>query len=156
MLYFFGNCQMDFLAQSLLVTGLDVEHRPLASPLTLGADKGDIPPSLAILQQHFDIERFMHGRTLKHQFQLLTPDDPPAELLVLNLFHENQPLFVQTGEDRIFFIDAAVWRELPHVEKWMRASCQQVQPNPERYLQRFTRILEALVKRCPRTPLLLV
>ncbi len=155
MLYLFGNCQLDFLACALREHGQRVEHRPLASALTLDQEL-TVPATLARLQERHGVERFMHGRTLKNQFQLFTEDDPEATAVVLNLFHENEPLFVDTEAERIFFFDPAGWSEVPDVERWMRAHCQKVEPHPLRYLQRFTRLLEALSALRPRTPLLLL
>lgn len=156
MLYLFGNCQMEFLGNALRGHGLAVDYRPLSSPLTLGRDNGRIPPSLEILQRRFDIERFMHGRSLRNQFQLLTREDQPATALLLNLFHENEPLFAHETEESIFFLNPVAWEELPHLESWMKTACRHVRPHPSRYLQRFTRVLEALVKRRPSTPILLL
>lgn len=164
MFYLFGNCQMDFLCQALLGQGEQAEHRPVASPLTLepldaqetsGGDDSALSV-LTSMQRRYGIENYMHGRTLRNQFQLFDAADPAPDAIVVNLFHENTPLFVHKPDSRVFFVDPACWNAVPEIETWMKASCQQIKPNPLKYLHRFTTLLERLASIRPGVPLLVV
>ena len=49
MLYFPGNCQMDFLSRAVADLGHDATHRVLASPLTYTSSPGHVPAELKAL-----------------------------------------------------------------------------------------------------------
>nr|WP_321255199.1 SGNH/GDSL hydrolase family protein [uncultured Pseudodesulfovibrio sp.] len=156
MLYFSGNCQMDFLSRAVADRGIDTTYRVLASPLTLTSHPGQVPPQLASLVQNMGLENFFHGRLPSNQFQIITPNDPPPELLIMNLFHENSPLFIHKQDKYIFFMDPVVWKSHPKMETWMKAECGMIQPNPTTYLKRYGEMLATLRSMHPDLPIVVV
>jgi hypothetical protein len=146
---------MDFLQRALAQRGVACEHRALASPLTtLSAD--GIPPMLREMAARFGLESAMHERRLSNQFSFLEDEAPPAETILINLFHENEPLFSHKTERYVFFLDSQIWEEQPGVAHWMKKQFELVQPNPLTYLDRFGRMLERLRARFPLARILLV
>ncbi|WP_319541923.1 SGNH/GDSL hydrolase family protein [uncultured Pseudodesulfovibrio sp.] len=156
MLYFSGNCQMDFLSRAVADHGFDVNYRVLASPLTLTSHPGQVPSELAGMVREMQLEAFFHGRLPNHQFQIITPDDPPPRLMVMNLFHENTPLFIHKQDKYIFFMDPVVWQSHPEMEAWMKAECGMIQPNPSTYLKRYGEMLATLRRMHPNLPIVVV
>lgn len=156
MLYLFGNCQMDFLQRALVQRGIACEHRALASPLTTLSADGAAPPMLREMVARFGLESAMHERWLSNQFSFLEDEAPPAETILINLFHENEPLFSHKTERYVFFLDPQIWDEQPGVAHWMKKNFELVQPNPLSYLSRYERMLERLRSRFPQARILLV
>ncbi|MGE4504356.1 MAG: SGNH/GDSL hydrolase family protein [Desulfovibrionaceae bacterium] len=154
MIYLFGNCQMEFLGRALAGAGLASEFRPLATPLGPLSASGRVPPELLEWAARFPLEAYLHGRTLKNQFQAITPDDPAPELFVVNLFHENEPLFAHE-DGWLFFVDPAAWTAEPAFEAWMKARFRQVKLPAMDYLNRWAQFLAALRAAYPHTPMLL-
>jgi hypothetical protein len=157
MLYFLGNCQMDFLSRSVAGLGLPVAHRELASPMTHASHPDGVPSVLGRLAREFDLADAFNGRRPQDQFGLpgQQEGEPPA-LLVLNLFHETVPLFLHNDDGFIFHMNPAVWRTDPALAAWMDAHCRPIAPTPATYLARFGRFLAYVRERLPDTPILLV
>ncbi len=156
MLYFLGNCQMDFLSRAVKEAGLPSTYRVLASPLTYNSSPGIIPHELVVMDDKFELDKFYHDRKLAHQFQLITPHDTAPQLIVLNLFHENSPLFVNNALKYIFFINPESWKEHPELEQWMKNDFGMIQPNPNAYLKRYREMLGNLRERFPQVPIIVV
>ncbi|MBG0789429.1 MAG: SGNH/GDSL hydrolase family protein [Desulfovibrionaceae bacterium] len=156
MLYFPGNCQMDFLSRSVMDLGHEAEHRVLASPLTYASSPGRVPPELARLFRNLSLDDYVSDRTLANQFQVIAPGDPEPELIVLNLFHETAPLFMHRRDGYIFFLDPAAWAGRPELEAWMRQECGLIRPNPATYLKRYGKFLAALRANHPGVPIIVV
>jgi len=156
MLYLFGNCQMDFLQRALAARGVDCGYRALASPLTTLSTDNQIPPLLKEMACNFGLEAFMHDRRLVNQFLFLDEHEPQPTTIVINLFHENEPLFTQRQDRYIFYLDPEAWRALPGVERWMKRHCEIIKPNPATYLGRFERLLGRLRERFTTAQLVLV
>lgn len=156
MLYFLGNCQMDFLGRELKTAGYPCTYRVLASPFTYNSSPGVIPEELAAMDAKFGLEKFYHDRKLSHQFQMITPDDPQPQLIVINLFHENSPLFVHGADKYIFFVNPAAWENQPEFEVWMKDNCGVVQAKPGSYLKRYREMLGNLRERFPEVPIVVV
>ncbi len=156
MLYFLGNCQMDFLGRALRRSGYPCTYRVLASPFTYNSSPGVIPEELAAMDRKFDLSKYYHDRKLLHQFQMIGPEDVRPELIVLNLFHENSPLFVHVADKYIFFVNAESWKEYPEFEQWMKANCGIVQAKPEGYLKRYREMLGNLRQNFPEVPIIVV
>lgn len=155
MIYFLGNCQADFVSRTLRDRGYETEYRVLASPLTLPSWTGGIPATLADLDLTHSIEPFMHGRTLRNQFQPIPADETP-DVIVVSMFHENVPLFVHNDEGFVFFMDTNALTEKPGLMEWTQANCRMFKPNPATYLNRFADMLVRLRKDFPETPLVVL
>jgi hypothetical protein len=155
MLYFLGNCQMDFLSRAVAGLGLPVAHTELASPMTHASHPDGVPPALARLVREHDLDDAFNGRRPEDQFSLPRPEDEPA-LLVLNLFHETAPLFLHNEDGFIFHMNPAAWRTDPALAAWMETNCRAIAPNPATYLARFGQFLAHVRERLPDTPILLV
>lgn len=159
MIYLLGNCQLEFLGNALRERGMDAIHKPVPSPLTMLSAKGT-PDLMTELNKHFGLEEYMHGRTLANQFEplgaVLRGEEPPPSLVVVNLFHENEPLFSQNDEKFIFFLDPAAWADNQGIERWMKRQCSMIKPNPKTYMKRFVEMFVHLKKTLPATPFLLV
>ena len=69
MLYFSGNCQMDFLSRAVADRGHNVAYRVLASPLTLPSHPGTVPPELNTRVRTMALEKYFHGRMPENQFK---------------------------------------------------------------------------------------
>ncbi|MBI9080132.1 MAG: SGNH/GDSL hydrolase family protein [Pseudodesulfovibrio sp.] len=141
MLYFLGNCQMDFLGRAITEQGFDCSYRVLASPFTYSSSPGIIPADLNEKVEAMELGNYFHDRSVKNQFQMIGPDEEKPELIVMNLFHENSPLFIHNESKYIFFMDPAAWASNPELEAWMQNQCGMIQPNPATYLKRYGEML---------------
>lgn len=156
MLYFLGNCQMDFLGRAVEKSGYPCTYRVLASPFTYNSSPGIIPEDLAGMDAKFGLDKYYHDRKLVHQYQMITPDDPEPQLIVMNLFHENSPLFVNVVSKYIFFVNPEAWQKHPEFEQWMKANFGMVQAKPGSYLKRYREMLVHLRQRFPQVPIIIV
>ena len=154
MIYLFGNCQTEFLGEALRGQGTVCEHRAMSTPLSPLAASGRIPGELQAWAKTFPLNEYLHGRSLRNQFQAITPEDAPPSLFVVNLFHENEPLFAHKEQGYLFFADPASWDAHPPFGAWMRRSFQQIKLPPNDYPNRLARFLAALRAGYPQTPLL--
>lgn len=152
MLYFLGNCQMDFLSRAMADRGHDCTYRVLASPLTYTSSPGTIPAEFDKKVRTMGLGDFFHDRAPMHQFQMLTPDDSP-NLIVLSLFHENTPLFIHKRDNYIFFMDPAAWQDNPELKSWIETECGMIQPKPATYLKRYGDMLATLRHFHPNIPI---
>jgi len=156
MLYFLGNCQMDFLSRAMTDRGLDCTYRVLASPFTYTSSPGEIPAELGEMVRTMGLEDYFHDRSLKNQFQMIGPDDEKPEIIVMSLFHENSPLFIHNRDGYIFFMDPAAWEGNPELEAWMNAECGMIQPNHSTYLKRYGEMLATVRHNHPDVPIIVV
>ncbi len=156
MLYFLGNCQMDFLSRAMSRKGYDCEYRMLASPFTYNSSPGSIPAELRRIKERFNLDQYCHGRTLSNQFEMISSADSKPELIVMNLFHENSPLFVHNDEKFMLYLDPKAWAEFPELESWMKAHFGMIKGNPSTYLKRYREMLEKFLIRFPDVPVILV
>lgn len=156
MLYFLGNCQMDFLSLSVADLGFSSTHRVLASPLTYTSSPGRIPAEPKRLFDELGLHDHVHGRTLDNQFHMIGPDDEPPELIVMNLFHENTPLTIHNRDRYAFFLDPAAWESHPELDAWVRAECGLIRPNPATYLKRYGEFLATVRTQHPGIPIIVV
>lgn len=156
MLYFPGNCQMDFLSRAVADLGHDATHRVLASPLTYTSSPGHVPAELKALFLDMGLEDYVFDRTLENQFQIISPDDERPTLIVMNLFHENVPLLIHNRDQYIFFLDSAAWRDKPDLEAWIQRECSMIRPNPATYLKRYGDFLATVRAHHPGVPIIVV
>ncbi|NCC24382.1 MAG: SGNH/GDSL hydrolase family protein [Deltaproteobacteria bacterium] len=154
MLYFLGNCQMDFLSRAMAGKGHECEYRVLASPFTYASSPGYIPAELGPLAR--DLESFFHGRSLVNQFEMISSDDRPPRLVVMNLFHENSPLFMHQTDKYVFFVDAKSWELIPWFETWMKDRFGMIRGNPATYMKRYRDMLEKFLSRFPGVDVVVV
>lgn len=153
MIHFLGNCQADFICRIMADRGYDTAYRVLASPLTLTSWDGSIPQTLSDLDRRHGIEPFMHGRTLRNQFQPIPANETP-EAIVVSMFHENVPLFVNDEEEFVFFMDTNALTDNPELMDWAQSACRMFKPNPANYLNRFADMLLRLRRDFPETPII--
>lgn len=156
MLYFLGNCQMDFLGRAVQGLGYDCDYRVLASPFTYNSSPGVIPQELLEQDELFGLQDYYHDRQLRNQFQMIGPDDPEPQLIVLNLFHENTPLFINNEQRYMFFIDPLAWEEHPDFAAWMKDNFGMIGVNPATYLKRYEEMLSNVRMNFPGVPLMVV
>jgi len=156
MLYFLGNCQMDFLSRAVHGLGYDCTYRVLASPFTYNSSPGVIPVDLAAKNKQFRLKDYYHDRQLLNQFQLIGSEEESPELIVLNLFHENSPLFINNAQKYIFFIDPEAWKAHPEFEKWMKDGFGMIGANPATYLKRYEEMLNNVRGNFPDVPIIVV
>ncbi len=156
MLYFLGNCQMDFLSRAVERLGYGCKYRVLASPFTYNSSPGVIPQELVVKDKIFNLKDYYHDRQLLNQFQIIGPDDKRPELIVLNLFHENSPLFINNTAKYIFFINPDVWKEYPEFEVWMKAEFGMIGANPTTYFKRYEEMLKNVRANFADVPLIVV
>ena len=156
MLYFLGNCQMDFLSRAMTDKGFDCSYRVLASPLTYTSSPGKIPVRLGEKVRDMGLGDFFHDRSLRNQFQMIGPEDEKPDLIIMNLFHENEPLFIHDKDKYVFFMDPAAWENHPEIERWMKDRCGMIQPNPATYLKRYGEMLATVRRLHPQVPIIVV
>lgn len=156
MLYFLGNCQMDFLCRAMVEQGYEGDYRVLASPATYSSSPGIVPPELLQWDLKVGFNNYCHGRSLRNQFEMICPDEHSPLLIVMNLFHENSPLFIHNEHKYIFFVDPKIWGDYPDFEGWMKSSFGMIRANPATYLKRYRDMLELFLKHFPRTPVVIV
>lgn len=156
MLYFLGNCQMDFLSRAVTELGHDCVYRVLASPFTYNSSPGIIPHDLLDKDQTLGLEGFYHDRSLFNQFEMISADEHEPEVIVINLFHESSPLFIEKERKYIFFIDPKAWTSHPPFEAWMKAGFGMIQANPATYLKRYEEMVKNLRQKFPQVPILVV
>ncbi|BCS89685.1 SGNH/GDSL hydrolase family protein [Pseudodesulfovibrio sediminis] len=156
MLYFLGNCQMDFLSRAMADHGHDVRYRVLASPLTYSSHPGAIPAELNKLAQKHRLDTFFHDRSLDNQFCMISRDEAPPECIIMSLFHENVPLFVHHRDKYVFFMDPTAWFGKPELEAWIKAECGMFKPNPATYLKRYGEYLATVRSRFSDVPIVVV
>lgn len=153
MIAFRGNCQMDFCAQAARAAGHAASFASLASPLTLTASPGFVPPLVSGLIRAARAGEYLHTRELADQF--LPPSAAPApKALVVNLFHENRPLFLHTREGYAFYLDPAALAAMPALDRALARHFQTIVPNPDGYLDRLAAMLLLLRQALPDVPLL--
>ena len=153
MILFRGNCQMQFCAEAAAAAGLTVSFASLASPLTLTASPGFVPPLVAALIDGAKAGEHLHTRELINQF-LPPPADPRPEALVINLFHENRPLFLHKTQRYAFYLDPGAFAGKPSLGRAMERHFQTIVPNPASYLDRYAAMLLVLRERLPGVPIL--
>ncbi|OEU65333.1 MAG: hypothetical protein BA863_09620 [Desulfovibrio sp. S3730MH75] len=156
MLYFLGNCQMDFLSRAVREAGYECTYRVLASPFTYNSSPCAIPPELLEKDTKLGLGDFYHDRSLFNQFEMISQNEAEPEAIVINLFHESSPLFINKEQKYIFFIDPKVWQHHSDFEKWMLARFGMIQANPASYMKRFEEMLANLRNKFPSTPILVV
>ncbi|OLN26820.1 hypothetical protein DVDV_2436 [Desulfovibrio sp. DV] len=155
MILFRGNCQMQFTAEAAAAAGLDVSFASLASPLTLTASPGVIPPLVSALIDGAKVGEYLHTRELIDQF--LPPSvTSGTKALVVNLFHENRPLFLHKTERYAFYLDPAAFARKPALGRAVEAKFQTIVPNPASYLDRYAAMLHLFRERLPGLPILVV
>ena len=153
MILFRGNCQMQFCAEAAAATGQAVSFASLASPMTLLASPGRVPPKLAALIQAAGAGEFLHTRELADQF-LPPPATPAPRALVLNLFHENRPLWLHVRDNYVFFLDPSAADTAPVLAAWLDRECRAIVANPAGYLDRLAALLERFRDALPGVPLI--
>ena len=153
MLYFLGNCQADFLCRSMAGRGHACTYRVQASPLTYPSHPGSVPASLAELDRVVGLSPYLEGRELENQFNPIGPD---PDLILLNLHHENVPLFVHDAEQYTFFMMPAVLNDHPEAMAWAQEHCRMFKPGPNSYLDRFGTMLQRIRQDFPSAPVIVL
>ncbi|EPR37594.1 hypothetical protein dsx2_0940 [Desulfovibrio sp. X2] len=160
MIALLGNCQTEFLATALGAKGIDARHFWQASPSTLLRSPGRVPGELSRFLDAPDLGQHLDGRELTHQFLGLPPDRLQGrsrpELLVVNLFHEAEPLFAHREEGWAFHVNGQAMAGSREFDAWMRAHCVLLKSDPLSYFQRFGGWLARLREACPGTPVLVL
>ena len=154
MLYFLGNCQADFLCRVLAGRGHDCTYRVQASPLTYPSHPGSVPDSLAALDRAVGLSDYLEGRELVNQFAPIGSE--PPELILLNLHHENVPLFVHDEEQYTFFMSPAVLNDRAEAMAWAQERCRMFKPGPTSYLDRFGTMLRRVRQDFPSVPMIVL
>jgi hypothetical protein len=155
MIHFFGNCQTGFLQAEAQARGWGSRMHTLASPLTWLESPGEVPPALAAMVERHGAADWLYQRSLRDQFELPGAAEP-LELVVFNLFHEPQPLFVHRREGWCFFIDPGAMQADPGFGAYLEREFRAIRLNPDTYLQRFCRMLLALRQARPAVPVLVL
>jgi len=153
MILFRGNCQMQFCAEAAAAAGQTVAFASLASPTTLLSAPGHVPPKLAALLRAAGAEEYLHTRELADQF-LPPPASPRPTALVVNLFHENRPLWLHNREGYIFYLDPAARETSPVLAAWLDRECRSIVANPASYLDRLAEMLLRFREALPGVPLI--
>jgi len=156
MLYFLGNCQAEFLARSLASRGHPCTYRVQASPFTGPSHPGSVPGSLAELERTSALSGYLDGRELKNQFAPIGPEDPAPSLIVMNLHHENEPLFTHKVEGYTFHMNVRALNDRPEIMTWAKDHCNMFLPNPATYLKRFGIWLARVRQDFPGAPILVL
>jgi hypothetical protein len=153
MILFRGNCQMQFCAEAATAAGQAVSFASLASPSTMLASPGSVPPKLAAMVRAAGVEEYLHTRELADQF-LPPPASPRPEALVVNLFHENRPLWLHDREGYVFYLDPAAREVSPVLTAWLDRDCRLIVANPATYLDRLADMLLRFRGALPGVPLI--
>jgi len=153
MILFRGNCQMQFCAEAAQAAGMDASFASLASPLTLTASPGFVPPLVAQLIEAAKAEEYLHTRDLANQF-LPPPAVPRPTALVVNLFHENRPLFLHNRDGYTFYLDPAAFAAAPALGRAIERHFRAIVPHPDGYLDRMAAMLLLLREALPGIPLI--
>lgn len=153
MIHFRGNCQMQFCAEAAAAAGQAVTFASLASPMTLLRSPGRVPPELAERIAAAEAGEYLHTRELADQF-LPPAAAPRPEALVVNLFHENRPLWLHVREGYVFYLDPAARHRSPALAAWLDRECRSIAPNPASYLDRLAAMLLRFREALPGVPLL--
>jgi hypothetical protein len=151
MILFRGNCQMQFCAEAAAAAGLPVSFASLASPATLLASPGRVPLELAALLDMPEAEEYLHTRALADQF-LPPPATPRPEALVINLFHENRPLWRHERDGYVFYLDPEAQDRFPILRRWLSRHCRLIVANPATYLDRLAALLLRWREALPGVP----
>jgi hypothetical protein len=155
MILFRGNCQMEFCAGAAAEAGLPVAFASLASPSTLLASPGRVPPRLAAMVAATGAGEYLHTRELADQF-LPPPAEPRPTALVVNLFHENRPLWRHDRDGYMFYLDPGARERFPVLAGWLDRECRMIVANPATYLDRLAAMLLRWRQALPGVPLLVV
>lgn len=153
MLLFRGNCQMEFCAGAARAAGLEASFASLASPMTLLRSPGAVPPLVAALAAEAGVAEYLHTREVVDQF-LPPPAAPRPEALVVNLFHENRPLWLHGTEGYAFYLDAQARTAFPGLARVLDRHFRSIVPNPATYLDRLASMLLLFREALPGTPLM--
>lgn len=152
MILFRGNCQMQFCAEAAAAAGQTVAFASLASPTTLLASPGHVPPKLTAMIRAAGAAEYLHTRELADQF-LPPPASPRPTALVINLFHENRPLWLHGREGYAFYLDPAAREASPLLAAWLDRDCRSIVANPATYLDRLAALLLRYREALPEIPL---
>jgi hypothetical protein len=155
MILFRGNCQMQFCAEAAAAAGMEVEFASLASPMTLLTSPGQVPPLLAEIIAATGVGEYLHTRELADQFLPPQSASRPSALVV-NLFHENQPLFLHNREGYAFYLDPDALAASPALRRFIDRHFRSIVPNPATYLDRLAGMLVRFREALPGVPLLVV
>lgn len=153
MILFRGNCQMQFCAEAAQVAGLDARFASLASPVTLARSPGRVPALVAEMIAAAKVGEYLHTRELADQF-LPPPAEPRPQALVVNLFHENTPLFLHVRDGYAFYLDPSALTAAPAFGRYITRHFQTIAPNPATYLDRLAGMLLTFREALPGIPLL--
>ncbi|MFU2209284.1 hypothetical protein [Solidesulfovibrio sp. C21] len=153
MILFRGNCQMQFCAEAATAAGLPAAFDSLASPVTLARSPCFVPPLLAKMIAAAGVGEYLHTRELAAQF-LPPAAEPRPEALVVNLFHENTPLFLHNSDGHAFYIDPRSLDAAPAFGRFIRRHYRSIAPNPATYLDRLANMLLAWREALPEVPLI--
>ena len=148
MILFRGNCQMQFTAEAAAAAGMEVAFASLASPLTLTASPGAVPRLVETLIHGARVGEYLHTRELINQF-LPPPVSPRPQALIVNLFHENSPLFLHATARYAFYLDPNAFARKPALDRAMDRHFQTIVPKPASYLDRYAAMLLLLRQRLP-------
>uniref|UniRef100_I2Q0Q9 Uncharacterized protein n=1 Tax=Desulfovibrio sp. U5L TaxID=596152 RepID=I2Q0Q9_9BACT len=153
MLLFRGNCQMQFCAEAAGKAGLPAAFASLASPVTLLRSPGAVPPLVSAMVAEAGVAEFLHTRELADQF-LPPPTHPAPTALVVNLFHENRPLWLHERDGYAFYLDPEALAAAPALGRIMARHFRSIVPNPATYLDRLAGMLLLYREALPGVPLL--
>ncbi|WP_027177611.1 hypothetical protein [Maridesulfovibrio bastinii] len=156
MRYFLGNCQMDFLNRAMADRDAGGDYRVLASPVTYCSSPGTIPHELAEVDKDSIFDDYCYGRNFRNQFEMIGNSEAYPSLVVMNLFHENSPLFIHNKDKYIFFTDPKIWQKYPDIEAWMKGCFGMIRVNPATYLKRYHDMLKLFMERFNDVPLILI
>jgi len=153
MMHFRGNCQMQFCAEAAAAAGQAVTFASLASPMTLLRSPGRVPAALAAVIAAADAGEYLNTRELADQF-LPPPAEPRPEALIVNLFHENRPLWLHVRDQYVFYLDPAARQASPALAAWLDRECRSIAANPASYLDRLAAMLLRFREALPGVPLI--
>ena len=82
--------------------------------------------------------------------------EPKPQLLVFNLFHEEEPLFVHRKDGHAFYIAAQALEYSPAFARWVHTNYLQKRLESNLWLDRFTLMIRRVRRDFPETPIVLI
>jgi len=78
------------------------------------------------------------------------------QLLVSNLFHEEEPCFVHRKDGHAFYIAAQALEISPDFARWVHTNYIQKHLDSDVWLDRFTQMIRRVRRKFPKTPIVLI
>ena len=151
-----GNCLLEKPNEILNARGYDSHFTYIANPVTLLHSKR-IPDGLAEAIAQLDIEDRLEHRSLASQFEGIS-SETSYDIVFINYYHEQRPLLRHKKEKYLLHLNFQAIQSFdpPRAWNWITQHFDIVDILPEKYLERFVRLIFKIRKHFPKASIVLI